>query len=199
MGEAQQSLSPLTVAAMPPDLLSTQRTPDLPSVDKLEQRSALLSPDGVYRYLLARIWAPGPRVLYIGLNPSTADANNDDPTVNWWRAFAKRIGYGGFVAGNLYAYRTSSPKKLAAEGYPVGPNNDEALLEAAKLCDLIVACWGGSTGRWTLDRGRDVARLFQVPLYCFGVNANGTPRHPLARGTNKLSPETAELSVWTCP
>lgn len=162
-----------------------------------EQRSALLSDDGVFRYLLARVWGPEPRALFIGLNPSTADANEDDPTVNWWRAFSKKLGCGGFVAANLSAFRTSQPKNLAAAGYPVGTNNDEAILEAVKLCSLVVGCWGSSGGQWALERGIQVKQLIApVEIYCFGKNVDGGPRHPLSRGKNRVSVEEAQLRLW---
>lgn len=180
------------VAAEPP-VLSTARTPELPPEDK----RALISDDGQYRYLLARIWEPGKNlVLFVGLNPSTADADKDDPTVNWWRAFAKRLGCGGFLAANLSAFRTSSPKILKQQGFPVGPENDEALLGAARVCATIVVCWGSI--KW--ERVRTVYEMLRpFGPYCLGVNADGSPRHPLARGKNKLRVEDAVLRPWVCP
>src|SRR3990167_40948 len=127
-----------------------------------ERRSALITPGGIFRYLLARIWGPGPRVLFIGLNPSTADAEQDDPTVNWWREFARSHGYGGFIAANLFAFRTSDPKELKKNCFPVGPDNDYFLLEAAKCCSLVIACWGNSGGKEAAERGHYVERLLGI-------------------------------------
>jgi hypothetical protein len=167
---------------------------------KPEQRSALLSPDGVYRYLLARLWGPEARVLYIGLNPSTADAELDDPTVNWWREFAQRHGYGGFVAGNLFAFRTSNPKELKDSGFLVGDENDYFIVEAAKSCSLVVACWGNSGGRQAAERGHHIELLLAPQdIYFFEANTDGSPRHPLARGAHRLDPQEATLKLWSCP
>ena len=80
-----------------------------------EARAAELSPDGVYRYKLSRIWAPDiPPALFIMLNPSTADANQDDPTIRRCIAFAKRLGHGGLLVGNLFALRSTNPARLFA-------------------------------------------------------------------------------------
>lgn len=165
-----------------------------------EQRSALLTPDGVFRYLLARIWGPEPRVLFIGLNPSMADAEQDDPTVNWWREFAKKHGYGGLVAANLFAFRTSNPKEFKDSGFLVGDENDYFIVEAAKRCGLIIACWGNSGGRQAAERGHHIELLLEPQdIWFFEANTDGSPRHPLARGAHRLDPQEATLSLWSCP
>ena len=74
--------------------------------DMVIRRNAELSACGKYRYRLSRIWDDKkPLVLFIMLNPSTADAEQDDPTIRRCIAFAKNWGYGGFMAGNLFAFR----------------------------------------------------------------------------------------------
>jgi hypothetical protein len=72
--------------------------------------SAVLSPDGVYRYRLDRVWGAGPRVLFVMLNPSTADATQDDPTLRRCLGFARDWGYGSLTVANLYAYRARGPQ-----------------------------------------------------------------------------------------
>ena len=146
--------------------------------------------------MLSRIWGPPPWALFIGFNPSKADGKRDDPTTNRWRDFCKGWGFGGYVAGNLSAYRATAPKDLAAAGYLVGEENDRCLQEAAELTDRIVVCWGSSGGEWATQRGREVNYLFPtLELWCWGLNADGNPRHPIARGKNRLS-DDAPLMLW---
>jgi len=105
-----------------------------------------LSPDGFYRYSLGRRWTPGEKLLVvIGLNPSTADATQDDPTIRRCVGFAKRWGFGGLLMLNLFAYRATDPEELRgaiARGLdPVGPLNDAKLLGFTDGCPALVA-WG---------------------------------------------------------
>ena len=114
------------------------------------RKYADLSDDGIYRYVLGREWDSEGAVLgFVMLNPSTADAEADDPTIRRCVGFAKRIGYGGIRVVNIYAYRTSSPLVLMKAGTDgtdiVGPENDLAISDAAHYCHRMVAGWGGSS------------------------------------------------------
>jgi hypothetical protein len=139
------------------------------------------SPDRRHRYRLVHRWNPrlGHRlILWIGLNPSTADEARLDPTLTRIRSFSQREGFDGFWMANLFALRTPYPKTMMADPDPVGPANDDALLAAADRCERIVAAWGA--GGQFAERAGAVARLFAGrELWCLGRTKDGHPRHPL--------------------
>lgn len=147
-------------------------------------RTASISDDGLYRYDLARRWADGPLALWIMLNPSTADSNQDDPTLRRCMAFTRAWDCGGIAVVNLYAYRSPDPKALTAVDDPVGPENIRYL-----------ESWLGRTHdevRWAIAGWGDklpahrphppvilMAEKRLRPLYCLGRTKSGRPRHPL--------------------
>jgi hypothetical protein len=140
-------------------------------------RFAEFSLGGVYRYALWRIWQPElPRILFIGLNPSTADDRLDDPTVRRCLGYARSWGYGSLALANLFAYRSTNPVELRSVVDPIGPLNHLWLHRLAKNADLVVAAWGdhGRLGQ----RWREVA-VIGKELYCLGMTKFGQPRHPL--------------------
>lgn len=139
---------------------------------------AVLSEDRKYRYQLSRVWElDGRMILFIGLNPSTANEIKDDPTIRRCIGFAKDWGYGGLFMGNLFAMVTPYPNDLSVDPESVGKRNDECLEEMwAKSC-YVVAAWGNEGHR--MDRGEHVAKRFGTKLWCFGVNQSGQPKHPL--------------------
>lgn len=141
------------------------------------QKSAVFSPCRKWRYSLFRIWDDSIRpVAFIGLNPSTADEENDDPTVRRCINYARAWGAGGLVMLNAFAYRATDPRDMKAARDPVGPDNDKALAFNAKAASLVVAAWGVHGA--FMDRGEAVRRL--VPgLHCLGVTKEGFPKHPL--------------------
>jgi len=151
---------------------------------------ALFDATGARRYRLWRRWAvTAPRVVFIMLNPSTADAARDDPTIRRCVGFARRWGFGSVEVVNLFAYRATRPAALRRVGDPVGRSNDTHILEAVRRARRVVAAWGDQ-GRLfgrdaeVIDRLRDVARL-----WCLGTTRLGCPRHPLyLRGTTSLEP-----------
>ena len=95
------------------------------------RRSATLSPCGLYRYDLQRRWGEGPAVVFIGLNPSTADATVDDRTIGRMVGFATSWGRSAITVVNLFALRSKDPALLRAHSDPVGPDNDAVLRAAA--------------------------------------------------------------------
>lgn len=157
------------------------------------ESAAHFSPDGKYRYYLARVWDTAkPQFLYIGLNPSTADATENDPTIRRLIQFTKDLEGGGFFIVNLFAYRTPSPAIMKSEtSYPVSePNNPEANNQIIKMlwqiCQNTVFCWG--TNGSYLNRDREVIKMFPEAL-CFGKTKEGHPKHPLYLSkTTRLSP-----------
>ena len=148
------------------------------------EKKANISKDKIYRYTLSRTWdSTKPTVLFIGLNPSIADENIDDPTVTRCINFAKDWGYGTLLMANLFAFRSTYPKEIYLIDDPIGKDNDHYILECVKQSDLIIACWGNN-GTY-MDREKIIKEL--VPnLYCLQKNKNGTPHHPLRLSREKL-------------
>jgi hypothetical protein len=141
-------------------------------------RSAVVSPCGTYRYELRRVWAAGPLCGWIMLNPSTADAEQDDPTIRRCMGFARAWGYAGIVVRNLYALRATDPRELATHPQPWGPDNDTHLMNAVD--DPITVCAWGSRG----ERGDTVINALAdagANLHHLGLTRAGKPRHPLYR------------------
>jgi hypothetical protein len=150
---------------------------------------AVLSDDGQYRYALTRHWGEGTSLRFVMLNPSTADASLNDPTIRRCIGFAKREGYGGLVVLNLYAYRATNPKALLTCGDPVGPGNDDMLRahmrSSVGVARPVVAAWGANA---RADRVKQVLDLcLGVDWRCLGTTKDGHPRHPLyVRGDQPL-------------
>ena len=149
------------------------------------KRGAEISDDGRYRYRLWRTWGDGPHVTFIMLNPSTADAEVDDPTVRKCIGLAKTWGcYGGIGIVNLYARRTSSPDELFGfEDDIVGPENDDAIGHMIDVPPLgpVICAWGMWGVRGTrAGEVYDRLRADGVEPKCLGpLTQQGQPRHPL--------------------
>ena len=142
----------------------------------MTERGAIISDCGQYRYRLWRTWdASKPIVGFIMLNPSTADAEQDDPTIRRCIGFAKSWGYGGLEVGNVYAYRATDPRELLKVADPYGPVNLEHLFNIRDRCELLVAAWGA---RCDPGDGREMIRSLRG-MRAFGFTANGSPKHPL--------------------
>lgn len=151
---------------------------------------ANISDCGNYRYSLWRRWDyEQPSVLFIMLNPSTADAELDDPTIRRCMGFARDWGYGGVRVCNLYAWRATKPAALKEVLEPIGKWNDLSIAGGALDAGRIIAAWGAWPGPnpkrtarvQTLLRGRNVEAL--------GLTKDGSPRHPLyVRGDTEPIP-----------
>jgi hypothetical protein len=157
----------------------------------MDVRAAQISACGRYRYTLRRAWMGGSAVVWLLLNPSTADASLDDPTVRRMRAFSMAWGYGSMRVVNLFALRSPHPCELTAAARrgidPVGPGNDAWIEREAEGGELVVAGWGVH-GLKSPERVRAVLRLLQdLPVWCLGVTSEGAPRHPLyVKGATEL-------------
>ena len=134
-----------------------------------------------YRYDLTRTWEPsGPKALFVMLNPSTASELANDPTVARVERRARRLGFGAYRVCNLFAWRATEPRHLLAAAEPVGPNNDDVLLEACGWADQVICAWG-SHGEFG-GRGVEVESLLRrttCPLFHLGLTKRGHPKHPL--------------------
>lgn len=142
--------------------------------------TAIFSEDQKYRYRLDRVWDKAKPLLgFIMLNPSTADAEVNDPTVTRCIKRAQRLGYGGAVVGNAYAYRSTDPKKLRLIGGPIGFDNDSHLLNIMNDCETIIVAWGAHAKLGRAKRICDIAEEAGKQLYCLALTKHGAPRHPL--------------------
>lgn len=144
-----------------------------------------------YRYALRRVWDDSLRsVLFVLMNPSTADPFVDDPTVAKCQRYARAWGYGTLWVGNTFAYRATNQKQLLQVADPVGPSNDEWLLKMAAQAGMIVLAYG-KPHKNLRQRGSDVTKLLRSAgheLHVLKLCNDGTPSHPLyLRGT--LKPE----------
>jgi hypothetical protein len=128
--------------------------------------------------------------MIIGLNPSTADEQQDDPTVRRSIFYARRHGADALLMTNSFAFRATKPNDMKAAGVDaIGNDNDEWLVRCAALSTHVVACWGVH-GNF-LDRDTHIKNLISN-LLCFGVTKNGHPKHPL------YLPKSAELVPLPC-
>lgn len=145
--------------------------------DFTAKHGAVLSDDRIYRYALWRTWdASKPTIMFIGLNPSTADETTDDPTVRKCIRFAKAWGYGRLIMANLFALRATDSVQMLRAPEPIGDQNDAWINRMADRADFVVAAWGND--------GQHKGRSFEVrsqltDLHCLKVNATGEPSHPL--------------------
>lgn len=144
-----------------------------------DDSSARLSECGRYRYNLTRrvrtdrhTWC-----CFVMLNPSTADATTDDPTIRACCEFARRWECGWLQVVNLFAWRATDPRELASAADPIGPQNARALEEAARNADILVCAWGAHGGPRGVEVGAWLRRDF-LP-YHLGLCKDGSPRHPL--------------------
>lgn len=154
------------------------RWPLLPGVEG----RAVFSLDGDHRYVLRREWdVTGPIAVFVGLNPSTAEADVDDPTVRRCQRFASDWHHGSMVMLNIFAYRATSPDALREEGLDLVGDNEAYLAAIASEADLIIAAWGSSKHVDGYDdRTVDIllGGLTGI-VHCLGTTQGGSPRHPL--------------------
>lgn len=152
---------------------------------------AVFSPCEQYRYALTR-GASGPTIAWVMLNPSTADAFKDDPTIRRVRGFSEAAGFGRVVVVNLWALRSPDPKALARHPEPVGPENDAQIGEWTADAGMVVAAWGAGVEPVGSDRVEEVCALIDAPIVCLGLTNGGHPRHPLyvpaAQGFEEFAP-----------
>lgn len=144
------------------------------------QKSAYISSCGKFRYTLSRRWGEGKPMVFIMLNPSTADAEQDDATIRRCIGFAKSHGHNAIEVVNLFAYRATKPSDLKAAGYPVGTLNGAYIHEAISNAAVVVLAWG--------DNARDLPRVDEVlrqlkseyvEPYVLKLTTKGIPSHPL--------------------
>lgn len=146
---------------------------------------ATFSACGRFRYRLGRRWGPGPPLLFVMLNPSTADGRKDDPTLRRCLGFSQRAGFDALEVVNLFAYRATDPSDLRAAGYPVGLRNDEHIAAAVRDSAAVCLAWGAHAAR--LARATEVLDLLRgldARPQCLRLTRDGCPQHPLRLPSN---------------
>lgn len=150
--------------------------------------SAVLSPCGLYRYRLERtVGMEGEVFAFFGINPSTADATEDDATVRKWTGFTKTWGGSRFIVGNVFAYRATDVRELATVDDPFGPDIGDHTTDIITEADILVPCWGNSSKvppklQFAFDVLMDALVSSGKPVRTFGLTASGDPKHPLMLG-----------------
>ena len=134
-----------------------------------------------YRWTLWRRWDPNfPPCVFIGLNPSTADETEDDPTIRRCIGFAKSWNLGGLIMLNAFGYRATLPKDMKAAADPVGVGNDKAIELTAQMAidagGIVVAAWGTHCEE---ERASTICGLINRKIHCLGRTMSGRPKHPL--------------------
>jgi len=146
---------------------------------QVAESSALFSMDRVYRYRLSRKWAEGERLVFLMLNPSTADEFANDPTVERCERRARKMGFAGLEVVNIFALRSTDPRALYGHADPIGPENDQHILDACRL-GTVVCGWGqhGKLGQRG-DRVRAMLEGEGMQPNVLRLNSDGSPTHPL--------------------
>jgi hypothetical protein len=170
------------------------------------KKTASISPCGQYRWTLSRKWGDGKQACWLMLNPSTADATQDDPTIRRVIHFTTAWGFHGFTVVNLYPFRSSSPAECRrwADWENNGPdwyardalqNNAAIVAREAKDAAMIVAAWGGSA--WDTDWIENIIEEIadNLDIYCLGITDSGSPKHPMARGNHRI-PDDQKPILW---
>lgn len=159
--------------------------------------SAIISECGKYRHRLERtVGMDGPVYAFFGINPSTADATEDDATVRKWIGFTKTWGGSRFIVGNVFAYRATDVKALATVEDPFGTGFASHITDIIAEADILVPCWGNTSKapkRWrhAFDVALDAMVQSGKPVRHFGLTKAGDPMHPLMLGYD------TKLQEWT--
>lgn len=157
--------------------------------DLWTESGANISPCGLYRYSLWRKWGPGPVCTFVMLNPSTANASEDDPTIRRCISFAKREGCDALLVENLFAFRATKPSDMSVAHDPIGPQNDAHLRDAIRVARYhgwpLIAAWGSN--KFAIDRAKTVSQWGR--FQCLKLSKSGAPWHPLyVKGDAPLIP-----------
>lgn len=156
-------------------------------------KTATISECGKFRYTLGRRWSDGPKLLaFVMLNPSTADADQDDATIRRCIKFAQAHGYDALEVVNLFAYRATDPKDLRKAGWPAGPDNDVHIEAVARAANAVCVAWGANVA--ALERPQIVLPLLRkigTPILCLRITRSGHPQHPL------MLPSSCRLELFT--
>lgn len=147
------------------------------------KKDANISKCKKYRYSLTRLWDENkPCVLFIMLNPSTADAEYDDPTIRRCINFAKNWGFGGLNVCNLFAYRSTDPLELLRINNPQGEDNLYCLEYYISVSEKIICAWGNEPVLKKINSDMQIMELIykqKEKVHYLELSKKGTPKHPL--------------------
>lgn len=161
--------------------------------------SAIISPCGQYRYRLERQCEGTGSTVIVMVNPSTADATENDATIRKLIGFGNRNQWGRLIVGNLFAYRATDVRELGKCADPVGGGNDPALIAMMSGADRLICAWGPLSKQPRYHRGRwrqvmNIARVTGQQPLCIGEPAQcGHPKHPL------MLPYASAILPWSQP
>jgi len=147
------------------------------------QKDAIFSPCKAYRYTLSRKWNSSPDkegyTLFVMLNPSTADENILDPTVRRCLYYTIKWGYGDMHVCNIFALRSTNPKRLYESIDPIGQENDKYICNEVKNANIVIAAWG-SHGKYK-NRGNEVMKMISTikDVHYLKLTKENIPCHPL--------------------
>lgn len=163
-----------------------------------EAQRAIISDCGKYRYWLERQCEGEGATGIIMVNPSTADAANDDATIRKLRGFGDRHKWGRLIVGNLFAYRATDVRELSAVSDPIGPDNDYWLGRIAGTVNRVIYAWGPTAKQPRAYRGirwpRVTGIFLGVDEFSIGEPAMcGAPKHPL------MLPYSSPINPWSAP
>lgn len=143
-----------------------------------DKKKAVISSCEKFRYTLYRGDCENP-LVFIMLNPSTADALIDDPTIRRCMGFANSGGYDGIIVVNLYAFRSPNPKDLLQTQDPVGSENDQYITSIVSKHKTVVCAWGSNALVDRVNHVMSILKQHEAKVVCLGMNKNGSPKHPL--------------------
>lgn len=158
--------------------------------------SAVISDCGRYRYRLERNTLGGGATAVLMVNPSTADAEVDDATIRKLIGFGRIHLWGRLIVGNLFAYRATDVRALSKVRDPIGPENDDHLIQILAECDQVICAWGPLAKQPKYFRNRYVNVLTLIngagldPYHINDLTKCGHPRHPL------MQPYDSPITVW---
>jgi hypothetical protein len=134
-----------------------------------------------YRYVLTREWGEiiSGTMIVVGLNPSTADENVNDPTIRRCIGFAQRDGYGRLVMLNLFALRATNPLIMLMHPSPIGEHNNATIIARVTLTARVVVAWGTNAPHARANDVLAILRRMNIPVWCWGETKDGSPKHPL--------------------
>jgi len=160
-------------------------------VDLYTRITCVLNATRTHRYLLSHVWDECiPPMVWIMLNPSIANANQNDPTFSRCLHHSRQREAGGTVVVNLFALIATDHRKLINHPDAVGKFNDLVLTTLIPPNPWLVCAWGAS--KFAEPRAVAVTQLLaNYPMWCLGTNENGSPKHPLYLPYNgRLEPYT---------
>lgn len=168
---------------------------------KVIRRAAVISECKQYRYLLVRSWSGfGKGVMFVMLNPSTADGEKDDATIRACMRRTRLEGYDWMWVVNLFAWRSTDPKALIDMNIdPIGPDNDATIRNYVQQADKIVVGWGdwGQKFDWRVHQVMRIIKAYGKEPLCLGMTQSGQPKHPLLRFIK--NPDAIKLEPWVMP